>query len=117
VALQGLPRLATLIVAASQALGGFLFQCFLQHQLGAQSYQHPQQIALRFHLATQQLIQLLADLIARWYPFSTHGVWSFLPFRTGELVVHRKCPTRRRILQDQTAITSGRRTLERGILW
>ena len=55
----------------------------------------------------QHFIYLLAYLLAWWCPLFLHGVWSFLPFRAGDLVRCRKCTTRRLILQDYTVITIG----------
>jgi len=67
-------------------LSRFYLQGFVRHQLGPRLDQQSTQVVLTLDRVVQQFNNLLPYLLTRWYPSSSHGVWSFLPFRAGDLV-------------------------------
>jgi hypothetical protein len=83
-------RPAVLIMAATQLLGRFAFQQLLHDQLCTQLYPCADRVLLPGDPVVQQVVRLLAHLLALCYPL--HGVWSFLPFRDGDLGVRHSVP-------------------------
>jgi hypothetical protein len=67
-----------LVVCTPQLLCRFPFQQLLHDQLCSQLYQCANRVLLTGKPTVQQVVQLLANLFAWWYPL--HDVWSFLPF-------------------------------------
>jgi hypothetical protein len=59
---------------------------FLHDQLSRQLHQCSQWIILAIKTIFQQFADLLAYSLTRWY--SSHGVWSFLHYRAGDLSGH-----------------------------
>jgi len=94
-----------LVVGPAEPFGGLFLHGFLHHQLGARLDERLQWAGLAFYPAIKHLINLLGYSLAWWYSLSIHGVWSFLPFRAGELGCPPECTTRRLILQEYIDIT------------
>jgi hypothetical protein len=80
------------VVVAKSPLGALypVERSALVASLRTQLYQRANRVLLPDKPVVQQLVQLLANLFARWYPL--HGVWSFLPSGNGGLASHHSVP-------------------------